>query len=330
MKLNRILGRLFIFSLLAINFTSCISQPLSPAESTTVLLPITSTPLRFTKSPDITAFPSRTPPPTETGTFTPVAPTTATPTPLPTFDTQERGKIIEELIQTNAGCKLPCVWGITPGKSTWTDSTRFFSRMRAIFETDSKAIINYTLTFDASAKGASYEHFYNVFTFSTLDKTGVDLIDVVGNGGEIPTEFPRLWEAYSPERIISTYGEPSRMFLSSEPNYFGDTGKVGYFLWLFYDEQGFMIRYDGSVNFAPMYHFCPIIQNKGEIDSIHLGSINLRKGIALEKQDEIFESGYHKVLTFEEATGQTIDEFARLFLQNEKPACFNVSREVWQ
>ncbi|PKO15877.1 MAG: hypothetical protein CVU39_10180 [Chloroflexi bacterium HGW-Chloroflexi-10] len=202
--------------------------------------------------------------------------------------------------------------------------------MGAIFDNKSKAVINYTLSFDASARGASVEHIYNFFTFSTQDQDVIDLIDVEGMGGEIPVEFPRLWEGYSPERIISDYEKPSRIFLSSTPYDVRNTGYVGYFLWLFYDNQGFMIRYDGVIKFTPTYHICPRIQHEGEITNIHLVSVGPGSTLALETQDEIFGSDYHKVIALEEATGITIDMFTQLFKHNQISSCFESPLDVWK
>ncbi len=35
-----------------------------------------------------------------------------------TLPTGEAQKMVQELLENNAGCRLPCWWGIVPGKTT--------------------------------------------------------------------------------------------------------------------------------------------------------------------------------------------------------------------
>lgn len=330
MKLSRTFGKSVLLLILAVYSVGCVPQPISPLQLEPVNpLAVTSPPVATTTTTSDTPSPSSVLQPTETISDTHVA-LNFTLTPFPTVSDQDRAKIIEKLINTNKNCELPCIWGITPGVSTWFDTTRFLAQINARFSSDFETVVNYTLSFEADAKDSPTEHVYNNFTFSTQNQKVVDLITAEGNGAEIPKEFPRLWKSYSPETIIVTYGEPSRVFLSTLPDSFGDRRKVGYFLWMFYDKQGFMIRYDGNADYSPQYRFCPEISDYGEIEGIYLVSVNFSNKIPLEKQDEIFESGYHKIKSLEEATGLTNEEFTNLFLQNEIPACLDVSREVWK
>lgn len=86
------------------------------------------------------ASPSKTvtpPEPTATTTLTQTAQPTVTPslyfpptpaislTPLPRLGKSEARLLVEELLQTNGGCRLPCWWGITPGKTTWSEASQF-------------------------------------------------------------------------------------------------------------------------------------------------------------------------------------------------------------
>jgi hypothetical protein len=40
----------------------------------------------------------------------------------PTNDLESARARIKQLLQTNNGCKLPCFWGITPGKTSWAET----------------------------------------------------------------------------------------------------------------------------------------------------------------------------------------------------------------
>ena len=258
-------------------------------------------------------------------TFVPAAPTR-----VPTLDDIKRKEAIQQLITPTSQCNLPCFWGISPGTTPWDKAMPLFIKLSARFEKESKAHVSYVLTFDASKKGAVVEHVYNIFDF--IEKDGlVDSIIIKGQGSERPEELQPIWQNYSPSQIISEHGTPDRVLVSSTSKFYGDKGKQGYYLWLFYDEQGFMIRYNGEIDYANTYHFCPEIGINGGIAEILIKIQSKTNLTPLEKGDEILSSigKYRKVLTYEQATGKTLSDFYFTFIQKAKPSCFDTPRTVW-
>jgi hypothetical protein len=253
-----------------------------------------------------------------------------TPSEVPTLDEIKQKETIEKLTRPTNLCKLPCFMGISPGITSWEEAKPLFRELSARFESESKAHIGYVLTFDASQKGAVVEHIYNTFDF--IEKNNfVDSIIIKGQGSERPEELQPIWQDYSPRQIMSDHGIPNRVLVSTTSKKYGDKGKQGYYLWLFYDEQGFMIRYNGDIDYADTYHFCPEIGTNGDIEEIFI-TIQTKTNIApLEKGDEIFSSirKYQKVLSYEQATGKTLKDFYLTFSQNEKPYCFDTPMNVW-
>ena len=51
----------------------------------------------------------------------PIVSLTPSPTSYPRLSREEAKPRIIEMLQTNAGCRLPCWWGITPGKTRWEE-----------------------------------------------------------------------------------------------------------------------------------------------------------------------------------------------------------------
>ena len=43
-------------------------------------------------------------------------------TPTISSTNVEGQKLVQELLENNGGCKLPCWWGFTPGKTTWVEA----------------------------------------------------------------------------------------------------------------------------------------------------------------------------------------------------------------
>lgn len=92
-------------------FLTLVTGCTQSTESTKTSSP-TAPVLLFSASPTGTMPPILTP--TATGTPTPAF----TPTAVPTLPAEDARKSLLELLANNGGCRLPCLWGITPGKSS--------------------------------------------------------------------------------------------------------------------------------------------------------------------------------------------------------------------
>ena len=68
--------------------------------------------------------PSFTPTFTPTTTFTP----TPIPTDLPTLSPEEAQATVLRLLSQSDACKLPCWWGVIPGKMKWEEVYPFFKQ----------------------------------------------------------------------------------------------------------------------------------------------------------------------------------------------------------
>lgn len=268
-------------------------------------------------------FPSVTPQPLLTETSTRVPLSTTTLVPLPTLTAGEQENYVRELLKTNAGCQLPCWWGITPGKTSWGDAERFLRYLGAnIGQTKLESGIIY---YNISVSNNSYGFFEQLGV--------VDTVSVMGNNGgtQNQRDFESMWESYSPKQVLGRYGVPSRILLSTTGvTGLGDTGNNGYILWIFYDYSGFMIRYDGTVADLPVYHFCPEL--KVGADDISRIDITLQypdHPLPLEQHDSILPTQPSRAMSIQDATGMSLKEFHQLFSQDEKPACFDTPHNIW-
>lgn len=113
-----------------------VAMPVST--STPVLPTITGTLLPYPR-PTVTPQPTRIRKPilTTTSTLTPFVTFTPSVTPqltftplppLPTYLYPDSEQKIWALLINNGGCRLPCFWGITPGKTTEAEFLRFMSQ----------------------------------------------------------------------------------------------------------------------------------------------------------------------------------------------------------
>lgn len=109
----------------------------------------------------------------------------------------------------------------------------------------------------------------------------------------------------------------------------GNTGRTGYSLWIFYDQHGFVIRYDGGVRQDPVYHICPTLNN--DLEGIRQISFLLQSPesqLPLERIDQVSITDKY-IRALEDATGLSLDEFYQLFTQEDQPACFDTPRDIW-
>lgn len=301
-------------------------EPSSTLSATTSPISIAS-PVLQTETPSLP--PSRIAP-TATETLTP-RPLTMTPTLLPTLTADEREQKVRELLKTNAGCKLPCWWGITPGKTTWTEAERFLLSLGATIGNTpdpSGTIFHGTGGFDFAGRGID-----NSIGFD--ERTGiVESIFIHAEGYNDPLQFQALWAQHSVQNIISTYGQPTRVWLQTAGHFTEPPGgkEMGYTLWLFYDNMGILVRSLGRVRYAPIYHICPAVQNEAEgmirMD-MYLQSPDNPTSLEVASGTERRPEEKEFIRTIQEATGLSVEQFYKLFTQKDKPACFDTPRDIW-
>ena len=289
--------------------------------------------------------PSKTASPTATNTMTPssshtLVPSTPTPTitptmtstSLPTLTEEERLTFTQELFRTNAGCKLPCWWGVIPGVTTWSEVEAFLGYMGAIsgiYALDDGSIYHGTGGFDVhSLEGVIANN------IGFLEREGlIELINIRSEGYSNPAAFQEQWALFSPQRVIEEYGVPSRVWLESNSGGPVTKGRAaGYTLWIFYDQLDFLILYNGYGKFEPTLHFCPRFENGEDIRFLKMYLQSPDNPNPIEETAGIIGleiDPYPNVQSIEEAAGISTTEFYTLFTQEEIPACFDTPRDIW-
>jgi hypothetical protein len=157
-------------------------------------------------------------------------------TPLPTYSPDQTDQIVLSLYENNP-CKLPCWWGITPGKTSWLEAWQFLGRFATnqypsetlLLESkslpgymDYRVYLNFPQIPDEKHHliSGGPEFVINIKTFK------VEYIDV--STGNV--------EAYMLSSILTDYGKPKEIYA-----YGGETqiaSAVG--LLLYYPQYGFI------------------------------------------------------------------------------------------
>lgn len=251
---------------------------------------------------------------------------TLTPTISPTLTSEERQIAVRELITTNGGCSLPCWWGILPGKTSWTETEQFLNhlgvRVGSEPGTDIGTIFHGTGGFDFSEI-----RIYNYVGFEE-SKGVVETVYVDGDGSSNTIDYQSIWAQYAPSQIMGSYRKPSRVWVYSSSLNYGNAGTSGYMIWIFYDNLGFMIRYEGKVEYDPIYHVCPKLEG-GAIFDMRLLLQAPDNPLPLEREDAFVQPEKASIKSIENAAGINIDEFYRLFTKPGGSGCFDSPRDIW-
>lgn len=294
------------------------SVPVKPTiiSASTTQPPATSTPM---PSP---VPPTRTPLPT----YTPEPPT---PTAAPTLTADEEQALALNLLQTNAGCRLPCWWGFTPGMTDWQTAQTFFASVgKTSVKYSDARITNYTVKFSVPQHDGQIGQVYNV-------KDGViDMIWV--SGGTVrnrervygDVQFTEDWRRYMLPELLDDYGQPTavllRTFYSVPEGSF-----IPFNLLLFYPQQGILARYYGPTErVGERIRICP------QQADITLWLWSPEQEMSLEdiarwgQQFPIEEVPDFRSL--EEATGWSIEQFYQTFVQSGDQPCFETPADMWR
>jgi hypothetical protein len=182
--------------------TGTMTPSLTPISSFGTIV-LTPSPTSKTTYPSfwLTHLPTHTPPPHPKG-FPP------TWTPLPTYPPDKAVATVVSLYENNP-CRLPCWWGIEPGKTDWRDAWQLLARFatnRSPWETlltggEILGHIKFEVYLDVP--GQKFPYLDQLVFFINYPTPIVDYIFV--NTGNI--------KAYKIPQLLATYGPPDEVYV---------------------------------------------------------------------------------------------------------------------
>lgn len=213
---------------------------LSPVLEITMLAATTQPPApAYMPTSTAIATPSRIPKQARTLTWTPgldIQPTpwpsrTPTLTPRPTVPPGKAEALVLELFETNAGCDLPCWWGLVPGETKWSTAQNFLATFATrIGQTRTPDGFRYTVYLRVGVQEHPARRLVQDYVAENdvIKSIGVELGATTRKG-------------YSLSQVLSKYGRPSevriRTFSSSRDN------TLPFYIVLFYQDKGIMVSY---------------------------------------------------------------------------------------
>jgi hypothetical protein len=269
--------------------------------------PITPTQTEHT----VSATPIYSPALTATSTLLPEP---ATRTPQPTLPPEQSQSRLFELLDTNGGCRLPCWWGITPGKTTWEEAWQILSPFTRL----------------TGISGSNDQYFFASLRIPFPDDVGTTDHTYLVKDGIVEEIEVYNWNYatryYLPE-FINTYGQPDEVWIRTEQP--GARGLGPFELVLFYPSQGIMMNTPGGSG--------EIIE--GNILRNCLKDMNWPflylwppdRQITFPEAEKLYFSypGSGYFLPLYEATGITVEEFYESFKNSEHTTCLETSLDLW-
>jgi hypothetical protein len=242
-----LLGSMLIFILFTAGCTQTTVNPKISSSPTQTLLVNTVTP---------------------THTLTPVP--TVTPTAIPSLPVEAARARLLDLLVNNGNCRLPCLWGITPGRSTYQDAQGILAPLASISDLTFTSLLSSPGTIDlVYAKGdseilADIQFLYgNDGIVSHIAFQARELKEVAAPGGGRMSQgifdsktFGQQVHAYRLPQVLSELGIPAAVLLQTS----GALAKYspGFEIVLFYPDQGLLVHYTTQMQIVgKKVHGCP-------------------------------------------------------------------------
>ncbi len=280
-------------------------------------------------------------------------PTTKLPidTPRSTLSAEETKILVFNLLKDNGDCQLPCLWGLTPGKTNdqtlddfmaqfrdWVTpdvyvSTQDFGDVGGFFLGYRKDNVHINIDF------SHYKHQDGklemlVLSGRAMQENGKDLDwlspDVSPLYGD--ASFNQTFTYYLLPQILSNYGRPSQVWLKPflEDPQRPDIQWQPFSLVLLYPEKGIFVEYVSPREMeGDNYIGCPskALVNLAVWDpqsSLSLADIVQKAG------SQINELNIDSFKPLEKVTSMTLNEFYDAFKNAQNAACLETPQSLWR
>jgi hypothetical protein len=294
-----------------------------------------------------TPIPTVTKTATTVPTWTPVPSHTPTITPLATLSTDEAKDLILEMVQKPSDCRLPCLWGFEPGKTSVNTIRAFAERFPTIMASDLEITRD-----DFGNMGLSYlkDNVMISIHLSYYQSKVSDIVDILTmyffslNQGVNPITkgpgYSPVWgdptfnqemQDYLLPAILSKYGQPAQVFVATWPD---DPDRTDikwqpFSLVLYYPDQGIFVEYVSPREASGNYFIgCPARAH------ISLGVWSPESNLSLKDIADKSGSVMNKLTldyyrSIEDATGKSLTEFYEEFKQPDYAACLRTPKSLW-
>lgn len=230
-------------------------------------------------------------------TSTPRPTQTATLTPPVTLEPAQAKNTIRTLLREPVDCPAPCFWGVVPGQTTLGEAKNIFTRLGLHLVEDR--------TFDYD-----FDNGLSISATLRIQKDWiVENLTIYITPEMQRSRIPREWLAYSPETLIKRYGMPAKVDFNVDRGEF-----PSYLMDIYFDAVDLIVEYV-SYDLGAQLQVCPLTD---QIRSVHIWM-----GRNPENPPPL------ELVTLEQATSMTREEFSKLLIGDPSKACFNLKEEMF-
>lgn len=303
---------MFLIPVIAVFLAACAVSEGSPG-ATPSTIAITNTAsvtntASITNTASVTVIPASTYTPTSEPTKIPEA----TWTPLPTLSEEEAFILVDDLLKNNAGCHLPCFWGITPGLTTWDEASHFLASFVSRIRVGGEGYRPSSNGVLYAVKGQSYESSIN-FVISN------DIITVIRAGSLSPEFIAQL------HLLLLEYGLPEQIFIRTFDNSPGSY--IRFTLVFYYQELRILASYEYKAQrIGEIVQACPSLE---EGAGIMLWAEDVEFTLD-EMEVEVFGSDpATHFRNLEDVTDYSYESFYEAFTDSTYSNCIETLAEHW-
>lgn len=284
-----------------------------------------------------------------TETITPISTLSVTDTPtntataLPTLSVGAAVNRLLELLANNGGCRLPCLWGITPGKSTSQEVQSILSPLSVIrndysvaakFKPDSGFVdLNYSegdLMLNVETSYLADNQIIKGLRFHTTEYQfgKAPNGEVVAFSFFDSETFGKRVDYYSLSHVLSEQGIPDAVMIATSDSPPISVPSIGFFyIVLLYPEQGIWVKYTTQMNMVGAnVHGCP--QNAHvEMELFPAGNTDSFFTSLKQNQDWVAQQK-NWFQPLEKATSMTLEQFYETFRQ-PTDKCIETPAKLW-
>jgi hypothetical protein len=235
-------------------------------------------------------------------------------TPLATYEPTKAALFVKELLQNNAGCQLPCWWGLIPGQTTWDDAQQFLESF-----TYSYGIKGDPNNYQVAEFLIPYPEDMGTISYAFGFKKGIleDIFNIY---------FNDLTSSYNLNEILNNYDQPDDILVSAyyEPRYSDYMIDLAFF----YLQKGILLEYydSGSRIIGDKKQVCP---QKATYPHISLWSPELKMTLGQASRRYLDTKNWPSYRSLQEATGMDIETFYNTFKNSQNSSCLELSTSDW-
>ena len=273
---------------------------------------------------------------TSSPTPTPISLLTFTPTFVPTLPVEEAQTQFLDLLSNNGGCRLPCLWGITPGRSTIQDAQLILVPLSSLSRF--KDLLPSPITIDPIYKEDDLEIATNSsFVYGNDGIIGSIFFRArefrVGEPGNPTTLKPvfdsrRFGERLRPymlSQVLSEQGVPNKVLISTDGGENTGNNVPGFYILLLYPDRGILVNYTTNKELIRgNVRGCPPNAHV-EMELYPPGQTELFFESLKQTDWGITKNGYKPL---EEATSMSVEEFYEIF-RNPTDKCIETPVNIW-